>query len=82
MNTPCEPCPWCRATYETHALDEVQPGTFAVWCGNCGAMGPHDLERQQSVAEAIDRWNGMPDANLGIGPKNPPVPRQQPEVNP
>lgn len=58
------PCPFCGVDGEqclddmiacrSDQLDEEHArGRLAVWCGNCGAVGP----QRDTAAEAVVAWN-------------------------
>jgi len=51
-------CPFCKEPDEGQHLDEVSPGTWALVCQGCGAIGPHDTAKKQSPAEAYAVWRG------------------------
>jgi Lar family restriction alleviation protein len=55
--TPCDPgtlkpCPFCGVASELET-DDVTTESFAVWCKNCGSMGPQAIARDS----AVECWN-------------------------
>jgi uncharacterized Zn finger protein len=42
-------CPYCGLK-EDLEIDDVTTEAFAVCCGNCGAIGPQALTREDAVA--------------------------------
>jgi hypothetical protein len=57
------PCPFCRNS-ERIGCDDIAMDFFAVFCPQCGAMGPTHQKREdgtwtenESVAEATAAWN-------------------------
>jgi Lar family restriction alleviation protein len=45
-------CPFC-GTRDNLEIDDVTPKSFAVWCKNCGAMGPQAVTKEG----AAECWN-------------------------
>lgn len=64
-----EPCPWCGS--DEPRLLEASPVAYAVYCPQCGAIGPHHPEVAQSPDQAIRRWNNELDAAT-VNPPEPP----------
>ena len=45
-------CPFC-ATADQIEIEDVTTETYAVWCRNCGALGPLAISKDG----AIECWN-------------------------
>ena len=48
------PCPFCKDP--DPSVDEIEVGIWAVCCGVCRAIGPHQ-DGEQSPQLARDKWN-------------------------
>lgn len=48
-------CPFCG--HDDPEIDELSPGVCAVRCIECGCIGPHDLDNEQSPEDAVASWN-------------------------
>jgi len=56
MSQPIIPCPFCASTnneigsFQSDANDKHTE--FAIYCNNCGAVGPNEI----SAGEAVKSW--------------------------
>lgn len=49
------PCPFCR-TLDVRSI-EIDSAVWAVYCRQCGAIGPNAASEQA----ALQKWSGQPD---------------------
>lgn len=52
-NPDAPPCAYCGDP--DMAIDEIEPGKFALCCNTCGAIGPYASDAHEAIRRCKDR---------------------------